>query len=161
MRALNVLIVAGFVVFTALLQGCGGSYPLHANMEDAQISTVLGQHFRPGMTVDSVRSELSALRVHEGDTLLYPKTETRPEVLLARLFPPGGFWIDVTDSIEFVDVSFEFSGAGTLDRWVMFRDSIRYFHGEAVKGPSREPMTRVPPYPGKPPPPINPLEGAH
>jgi len=52
-----------------------------------------------------------------------------------------------------------FSDAGTLDRWVTFRDSIRYLGGEAVKGPRREPMTRVPNYPGKPPPPMDPLGG--
>ncbi len=142
------------------LGGCG-SYPLHANLEDAELHTRLSEYFHEGMTIDAVKSELSTLRVHEGDTLLYPKTESRPEVLLARLFPPGGFWIDVTDSIDFVDVSFIFTPSHTLERWAMYRDSIRYFQGEAVKGPSREPMTRVPRYPGKPPPPLNPLEGAN
>lgn len=146
-------------VAVAALGGCASS-PLHANMEDSQIRARLDEHFHAGMTVDAVKGELSALRVREGDTLLYPRTEARPEVLLARVFPPGGFWIDVQDWIEFVDVSFVFGDGRTLERWVMYRDSVRYFEGEAVKGPTREPLTRVPRYPGKPPPPLDPLKGA-
>ncbi len=144
----------------ALLGGCG-SYPLNANMEDAQINTVLGQHFHTGMTVSAVQAELSTLRVHEGDTLLYPSTPQRPEVLLARLWPPGGFWMDPTGIINFVDISFVFGSNNLLERWVLFDDRIRYMGSEAVLGPSREPMTRVPPYPGKPPPPLNPLQGTN
>ncbi len=157
MRSLNLAAFLVLVFAASTLCGCG-SYPLHANMEDAELHQKLAEYFHPGMTVGSVKAELSTLRIHEGDTLLYPKSDARPEVLLARLFPPGGFWIDdVTDSIDFVDVSFVFGASGTLDRWVTYRDSVRYFQGEAVKGPSREPMTRVPRYPGKPPPPLNPL----
>ena len=92
--------------------------------------------------------------------MLYPPTAARPEVLLARLYPPGGFWLDVVDWIDFVDVSFVFNGSHALERWVTYRDEIRYFQGDPVKGPSREPMARVPRYPGKPPPPSDPLEGA-
>jgi len=156
MRALNILTAIVLAIVATALGGCG-SYPLHANLEDAELHKRLSEYFHEGMTIDAVKSELSTLRIHEGDTLLYPKTESRPEVLLARLFPPGGFWIDVMDSIEFVDVSFVFTSSRTLERWTVYRDSIRYFEGEAVKGPSREPMTRMPRYPGKPPPPLNPL----
>ncbi len=157
MHSRALIVACPVLAAVALLGGCG-SYPLHANLDDAELHTRLDQYFHAGMTVDGVRGELSSLRVREGDTLLYPKTSERPEVLLARLFPPGGFWIDATtESVEFVDVSFVFGDARTLERWVTFRDSIRYFEGEAVKGPSREPMTRVPNYPGKPPPPVDPL----
>jgi len=156
--------ITSFLLATlgAVLVGGCGTYPLNANMEDSQINAVLAEHFHAGMPVESIKAELTTLRVNEGDTLLYPKTDTRPQVLLARLWPPGGFWIDgTTDSVNFVDVSFVLTPSSTLERWALYDDSIRYLGGEAVKGPMREPMTRVPNYPGKPPPPLDPLAGTH
>jgi len=143
------------------LFGCA-SYPLHANLEDAELRTRLAANLPHGMSEDAVKSTLVSLRVPERVQMRYPATGGRPEVLLARLFPPGGFWVDDSlDTVEFVDVSFVFDPTLRLDRTVIYRDQVRYFQGDLVKGPTREPMTRPPRYPGMPPPPADPLEGAN
>lgn len=111
------------------------------------------------MTYAQVNGELDALNISDRWRLRYKATETRPEVLLARLYPPGGFWVDGgDDTVEFVDVSFIFDPTQTLTGWKMFRDSVRYFNGGVAYGPTRPTMAPIADYPAAPPPPKDPLE---
>ncbi len=136
-------------------------YPLHSTMTDAEIRTTLATSFPTGMTLDEVRGELKVMRVPTSRQLLYPPEGTRPEVLLARLSPPGGFWLDGgDDELEWVDVSFIFDERHSMTTWVIFRDGIRYNCGDPINPPARRLMGYVPRWPGLPPPPIDPLEGA-
>lgn len=138
--------------------GCA-AYPLHATMTDDEIRATLAAHFTPGMPEHEVRSELSSLRVPERRRLRYPASESTPTVLLARIAPPGGFWVDDQDDfMEWVDVSFVFDSHDTLQQWGIFRDGIRYDHGDPINAPRRPLLDKVPHWPGEPPPPKDPLD---
>lgn len=139
--------------------GCA-PYPLHSNMTDDQIRIVLDENFKPGQSLAEVDGRLDDLRVSGRYRTMYPKTDSRPEVLLARLYPPGGFWLDQEDQLlKFVDVSFVFDDNHSLVRFPIYRDGIRYFQGDPIYGPTRTPRRPVPHYPANPPPPADPLEG--
>jgi hypothetical protein len=152
----------GLTAAVAILSACAAPYPLHSNMTDDQIEARLAENFAPGMTQPEVSSKLDELRVPSRYRLDYPRTDSRPEVLLARLYPPGGFWVTHEDDlIKFVDVSFVFDAAAPpkLVRFPIFRDGVRYFQHEPVYGPTRKPIRPIQPYPASPPPPADPLEG--
>lgn len=106
-----------------------------------------------------VQGRLDALKVSRKHRMHYPPTDSRPEVLLVRMFD-GGFWIDEEDDfVEWLDLSLVFE-AGGFDRALLYRDRVRYFEGDPVNPPTRPaagPMLR---YPGPIPPPVDPLEGA-
>src|SRR5262245_42019261 len=146
--------------FTAAVAGCA-PYPLHANMTDAEIRARVQEHFHTGMTRASVNGTLTELRVSERYRLLYPAEGEHPEVLLARLYQPGGAWVRDEDSvIEFVDLSFIFTKEDALSGVSMFRDGIRYFRGGRVNAPAREPLAPLRDWPSTPPPPRDPLDRA-
>lgn len=122
---------------------------------------MLAANFTVGMPVSEVGERLSELRIPESRRLRYPQTESRPAVLLARVSPPGGMWLEPAGhSLEWVDVSFLLDETPNLTGWVIFRDGIRYADGYPVNAPGRALMGRVPRWPGLPPPPTDPLEGA-
>jgi len=149
--------VAAFVACAGV--GCA-AYPLHSSMTDDEIRATLGAHFTPGMPEHAVRSELRTLRIPDGRVLHYPASGPTPAVLLARISPPGGFWVDDEDDfMEWVDVSFVFDTQDTLKRVGTFRDGIRYDHGDPINAPRRPLLDKVPHWPGVPPPPKDPLDG--
>jgi hypothetical protein len=136
-------------------------YPLHSNMTDAQIRAVVGDNFPRGLSQDQVGAKLSELRVPDRVRHLYPAEGSRPPVLLARLLPPGGAWLNEGDqTIDWVDLSFVFNPPGSLDRVLLFRDNVRYFQGRPISQPRRPAVRPVDDYPIAPPPPMDPLEGA-
>ncbi|MBS0198559.1 MAG: hypothetical protein JSR77_17550 [Planctomycetes bacterium] len=148
-------------LLTFALVGCTTPPALHANMTDPVLRTKLAESFQPGMTLDQVQGGLDTLHIDHGRRMLYAPEGERPQVLLARLFPPGGFWGAEGDSVvEWVDVSFVFEPTDHLSRTLLYRDGMRYFYGDPVNKPNREPMARFPRWPALPPPPKNPLEGA-
>lgn len=145
----------------ALLSGCAKPALLTSQMTDPEIRAQLADHFHEGMTYAEVNGELDALNISDRWRLRYKATETRPEVLLARLYPPGGFWVDGgDDTVEFVDVSFIFDPTQTLTGWKMLRDSVRYFNGGVAYGSTRPTMAPIADFPAAPPPPKDPLEFA-
>jgi len=80
--------------------------------------------------------------------------------LLARVFEPGGTWLDSEDAtIEWVDTWFVFGPS--LTRWYIERGNQRYFQGEPIntppEGETAGPTRR---YPFPPPAPARPPEGA-
>ncbi|MCC6677841.1 MAG: hypothetical protein IT436_11905 [Phycisphaerales bacterium] len=136
-------------------------YPLHANQTLAQTREVVNANFPPGMPLDTVRSTLENLRVKRGDQLLYEPTATRPKVLLARLWEPGGFWITESDqTIKWTDLSFLFDPADKLERTLIYQDGNRYFEGRPAYPPSRPLEGGIRDWPGRPGPPIDPIEKA-
>lgn len=136
-------------------------YPLHANQTMAQTREVVAANFPPGMPLDSVRTHLVDLRVKRGDQLLYEPTATRPKVLLARLWEPGGFWITESDqNVKWTDLSFVFDPADKLEKTLIYQDGNRYFQGRPVYPPSRPTEGGLRDYPARPGPPIDPLEKA-
>lgn len=158
LRVLRVLLVFAFLPLTA----CSTApYPLHANQTLAQTREVVNANFPSGMPLDSVRTHLEELRVKRGDQLLYEPTATRPKVLLARLWEPGGFWITESDqSVKWTDLSFVFNPSDQLERTLIYQDGNRYFRGRPTYPPSRPTEGGLRDYPARPGPPLDPLEKA-
>ncbi|MBC7834092.1 MAG: hypothetical protein H7Y88_03205 [Phycisphaerales bacterium] len=152
--------LAAALVVSGMLAACA-EYPLHANMVDTEFNAVLDQNFRTGMTFTEVDAQLDQLRVSRDDRRLY---ETTPAQLLARVYQPGGRWLDDDDDmIRWVDTWFVFTGGtmepGALTRWYTRRGAQRYFHGEPVyPPPASETAYPTRRYPFSPPPPAKPPE---
>jgi hypothetical protein len=160
-RVIRTIGVLACALVVAVGSGCSTPPALTSSMNDDQVRATLAQDFSPGMSLPEVQSKLDDLHISQRYRTLYPRTESRPQVLLARLFPPGGFWLHTEDDlIKYVDVSFVFDAADRLERFPIYRDSVRYFHGEPVYGPTRRPMVPIQPYPASPPLPADPLEKA-
>lgn len=157
---------AALIASLLLAVACGcASKPMgerfDANVPAAQLRQNLAADFPVGMTEQQVRSKLDQVGVSDKYRMDYPKTDARPHVLLARLFQPGGFWIDDDDEyINWTDVSFVFSAQDTLDRIAVFEDGNRYLGGLPINPPKRPMAGRMERWPAPPPPPENPLEGA-
>lgn len=158
LRALRVL----FVLLFPLLAACSTApYPLHANQTLAQTREVVSANFPAGMPLDQVKARLVDLRISPGDQILYPATATRPKVLLARLWEPGGFWVTESDqNIKWTDLSFLFDPADMLQRTLIYQDGNRYFQGRPAYPPSRPLEGGIRDWPGRPGPPIDPIEKA-
>lgn len=136
-------------------------YPLNANLTLDQTRAVVAANFPAGMPLDGVRTKLEELRVKRGDQMLYEATATRPKVLLARLWEPGGFWVTETDEeVKWTDLSFVFGPSDKLEKTLIFQDGNRYFQGRPVYPPSRPLAGGVRDWPAPPGPPMDPLEKA-
>lgn len=147
-------------LFLLFLPACA-PYPLHANQTLAQTREVINANFAAGMPLDDVRARLVELRVKPGDQLLYPATGERGEVLLARLWEPGGFWVRESDQeVKWTDLSFLFDRDRRLDRTLIYQDGNRYFQGRPAYPPSRPLAGGWRDWPGRPGPPVDPLENA-
>jgi hypothetical protein len=154
------------VAAAGALFACAEPYELHGRLTDPVFRERAASEFRQGMTALGVETRLDELRQDAGLRLWYEPTESRGRTLLARFFPPGGFWIRSEDQlVEWVDLAFEFTASPGVDEsklialW-MFRDKVRYFQGGPAYGPRRPAMARVRRWPGSPPPPVDPFEGA-
>lgn len=148
------------------LFACAEPYELHGRLTDQVFRERAASEFRPGMTALEVETRLDALRQNAGLRLWYEPTDSRGPTLLARFFPPGGFWVRSEDQlVEWVDLAFEFTASPRADEgelialW-MFRDKVRYFQGGPAFGPRRPAIARLRRWPGSPPPPVDPFEGA-
>jgi hypothetical protein len=62
--------------------------------------------------------------------------------------------------VNFTDVSLVFDASGGLGRVLLHRDSIKYSVDGPTIGPSRPLTGPVPPWPSRPPGPIDPLLNA-
>ena len=148
------------------LGACAEPYHLHGRLTDPVFRERAGAEFAPGMSVAQVEARLDELRQDAGLRLWYEPTDSRGPTLLARFFPPGGFWIRSEDQlVEWVDLAFEFSaspdfGARELNSMWMYRDKVRYFQGGPAYGPRRPAMGRIRRWPAGPPPPVDPYKGA-
>lgn len=150
-----------FAVCMAMAACSTAPYPLHANQTIGQTRAVVAAEFPAGMPVDGVRSHLEELRVKAGDQLLYPATADRGKVLLARLWEPGGFWVTEPDqNVKWTDLSFVFDREDKLDRTLIYQDGNRYFQGRPAYPPSRPVQGGPRDWPGRPGPPVDPLEKA-
>ncbi len=139
--------------------GCAPGAAIHARMSDEAVREAVARELPAGLTLDQAQTRLDGLRVSRRHRMHYPATETRPEVLLVRLFD-GGFWLESDyDDVEWLDLSLVFE-AGGFDRAVLYRDHVRYFGGDPVGPPTRAPAGPMRRYPGAIPPPADPLEGA-
>lgn len=148
-----------------LLVGCSASTPaVNARMTDDEIRAALAAHVPAGASQAQVEAGLDQMNVSKKWRVHYAAKESRPPVLLARLYEPGGPWIDHTDDdIEFVDVSFVFEPADRLSKTLLFRDRIRYFGGDPITSPNspKRVLMKAPErYPLPIAPPVDPLEGA-
>ncbi len=134
---------------------------LHSSLNPNQLDQMLRLNFETGQSYDEVEANLAALGIDDGDTLRYEREGPRPLILLARLYPERGFWPDTaTSSINWVDLSFVFDGGEPprLDRLLKHEDGFRYFEGGVVNLPARELAENSPRFPGRPGPPVDPLE---
>lgn len=130
---------------SALVAGCAAEKaPLRATMPDDELRTTIAARFPVGTREPDVRDRLAALRLHDRDLRVYDATEGRPRVLLARVWPAGGRWInDATRSVDWIDLAFVFAPATPPDTGALvdvrsYRDAINYSaDGGRLSGPSR------------------------
>lgn len=165
-RSVSVALVAG----VAVLPGCGGQKQgLRPHMLDTEYNAALDQNFKTGMSGAEVEGRLDALGIAAKHRHWYTGVDYAghgPQ-LLARVYEPGGMWIDQDDqTIEWVDTWFVFEPStctdplreGRLTRWYIHRGNQRYFEGEPVYAPPANetlgPTLRYPfppPLPARPP----------
>lgn len=154
------------VAAAGVLCACAEPYELHGRLTDPVFRERAATEFHAGMTALEVEMRLDELRQDAGLRLWYEPTDSRGPTLLARFFPPGGFWIrSEVQLVEWVDLAFEFTASpgddeSELIALLMYRDKVRYFQGGPAYGPRRPAMARVRRWPGSPPPPVDPFEGA-
>ena len=142
-----------------VLGGCADVTGLHARMNDDEVRAVVQRELEPGMTLVEVHQRLDGLRVSGRYRMHYPPTESRPEVLLVRMFD-GGFWVDAEhDVLKWLDLSLVFE-EGRYDRALLYRDRVEYFDGDPIRPPTRPAAGPMRYFPGAIPPPVDPLEGA-
>ncbi len=140
------------------LAGCAVT-KMGATQNDQELRATLAANFPPGMSVDQVHAKLNDLGVSKKFRTLYPKTESRPEVLLVRMYY-GGFWVDQGRyTLKWADASYIFGDAG-LERVLLYRDHVEYFYGDPLWPPTRPAQGPLYRWPAPIPPPIDPLEGA-
>jgi hypothetical protein len=138
--------MAALMSSAMVVLGCA-PYPLHANMTDAKIDATLAANFQPGMTRAQVDDKLSELRVSSKWRLWFEP----PPRMIVRLWQPGGFWVNDNDqTVEWVDVLYQFDDSHLLKDWKTKRDQMRYVGGRPYywkyDGPPRD-------FPIPPPPP--------
>ena len=131
----------------AVLTGCA-SYPLHANLTDAEFNGRASEAFYEGMTREEVETRLDSLRL----TKKWRIVREDPPGILQRVWEPGGFWVEGDfDIVEWVDMEFHFDREWTLERWATTRHSMRYDNGrpytwDSADGPPRNfPLPPLPP----------------
>ncbi|MFG0286084.1 MAG: hypothetical protein ACF8R7_16830 [Phycisphaerales bacterium JB039] len=147
------------VAASTALGACAAPGPLSPLQSDQTLRENLAANFEPGMTGDEVKQRLAELEAPTNFHWWYPATDERGRVLLVRHFK-GGFWVESGhDWVNWLDISFVFDADDRLVRTATFRDELRYYDGEPVGAPRREPMRWIHRYPSPPPPPKDPLEG--
>lgn len=131
----------------AALIGCA-SYPLHANLTDAELRSRVEERFTPGMTREEVELTLAEARLEKKWRIV----REQPPGILQRVWQPGGFWVnDAHEIVEWVDLELFFSDRWVLERWSTTRHVMRYDHGrpytwDAADGPPRNfPLAPLPP----------------
>ncbi len=131
-----------------------------ATQNDQELRATLAANFPPGITVQEVHTRLDELGVGNRFRTLYPAIDSRPEVLLVRMYY-GGFWVDRGRyTLKWADASYVFDEAGGLDRVLLYRDRVEYYDYGPLWGPLRRAQGPVHRWPSPIPPPIDPLEGA-
>lgn len=165
LRRVRIAIACGGVVLTGVLLACAEPYYLHGRLTDQVFRERAAGEFQEGMTDREVELRLDELRQNPALRLWYEPRREHGPTLLARFFPPGGFWIRSEDQlVEWVDVAFEFSeepgGDSRLRAVWMYRDKMRFFQGGPAYGPRRPAMGPARNWPASPPPPVDPFEGA-
>lgn len=154
------------LLLVALLSGCAvEKRVLRASMPDDELRTTVNQHFHAGMDEAQVRNELGDLRVRDENIRVYGPQEAGPRVVLARVWPAGGRWMDdATYTLPWIDLSFVFgtSDGGLVDVR-MHRDALVFGEdGTYLSGPARHSVGggRTREWPSSVPFPKDPLEGA-
>jgi hypothetical protein len=141
-------------VATSLVGGCQ-SYPLHGLLNDAELHARLSEHFSRGMSYDDVNTTLTDLRV--STEYRYTYADEPPREMLARLFGPGGFWVDrKSQHVKWVDLTFSFDESDSLAGLWSSRGGARYiddFPSYITPAPVIGPLRY---YPAAPPPPVTP-----
>ncbi|HZW11164.1 MAG TPA: hypothetical protein VFF69_14780 [Phycisphaerales bacterium] len=134
--------------------GCQ-SYPLHGMLSDPALHSRLAENFSAGMSYDEINSRLTELRVSEDYRHTYG--DAPPREMLARLFPPGGFWVDrKSQHVRWIDLTFAFDENDALEGLWTFRGGARYIDGFPSFITPSPVLGRPRYYPAAPPPPVTP-----
>jgi hypothetical protein len=121
-----------------LVSGCTPPATLTTRLSEQELSERLAGEFPPGSSLDQVQAGLDGDRVPRRLRRVYPGP---PVQMLARLFPPGGFWVDSQrgwQETPYVDVWFLF-GEGGLERIDTERKVARIGFGEYLDPPFHTP----------------------
>jgi hypothetical protein len=123
----------------AALGGCAGN-KVTSFTSDADIKARMDAAIAPGMPEAQVKSKLSSL----GFNAKYQISRREPPGLLARAWPPGGFWVtqDI-QTLRYLDVLCELDAQRKLVAWRTQRGEITYRFGEPVS-PGQDPNRRFP-----------------
>lgn len=138
----------------SLAGGCE-SYPLHGSLSNTDLHARLTEHFFRGMSYDEVNAMLTGLRVSEKYRHTYGDTPSRE--MLARLFGPGGFWLErESQNVRFTDLTFAFDEQDALEGLWTSRGGARYLHGDLISISPSPVIGFLRGYPAPPPPPVSP-----
>lgn len=149
---------AAVAMGAVVVSGCGQKQGLRPHMLDTEYEAALERNFKAGMKPAEVEQTLDSLGISGEHRRWYTGVGYAGvgDQLLARVFEPGGQWLDRDDAtIEWVDTWFVFdggegqrSGRAELMRWYTKRGNQRYFEGEPINVPTdvelEQPMRRWP-----------------
>ncbi len=136
-RSLGVGLAVALSALT--LGGCAGN-KVTSFTPDADIKAQVDAAIAPGMPEAQVKSKLSSL----GFNHKYQISRREPPGLLARAWPPGGFWVDQeVQTLRYVDVICNLDNERRLVSWQMQRGEITYQFGSPT-GPGQDPNRRFP-----------------
>jgi hypothetical protein len=122
----------------AIAAGCTPPATLTTRLSDQELSARLAEEFPAGSSVEAVHARLDEDRVPRRLRRGYAGP---PVQMLARLFPPGGFWVDSQrgwQETPYVDVWFLFGDSG-LERIDTERRVVRIGFGEYLDPPFHTP----------------------
>lgn len=151
----HILLLVPAIAAALVLSGCK-SHPINANLTDAELNAKLEASFHPGMPLPQIESELDKLNVSRKYRHLYPGdpaagTQHR---LLARVFGPGGFWVDSgVSTVNWVDINFNLSPGDQLTTMDTVRGGLRYVNGQPYAPLPYETLYPLENFPNPPPPP--------
>lgn len=121
------------------LTGCAANKVTSFTKDDA-VAAQLNAAIAPGMDERDVKRSLASLGFSEK----YQISRASPPGLLARAWPPGGFWVtqDI-QTLRYLDVVCDLDAQRKLVAWRTQRGEITYRFGEPVS-PGQDPNRRFP-----------------
>lgn len=124
---------------TLSLTACAANKITSFTKDDA-VTAQLNAAIAPGMDERDVKRSLASLGFSEK----YQISRASPAGLLARAWPPGGFWVtqDI-QTLRYLDVVCDLDAQRKLVAWRTQRGEITYRFGEPVS-PGQDPNRRFP-----------------
>lgn len=137
MRVASAALTAGVVMG---LIGCGPTPPINAFTSDNVVQQELSRAVQPGMPREELARTLDSLGFKRG----WQVWREEPPGVLARAWPPGGFWTrEALDVVRYTDFVGVLDAEGRLVSWSTQRGTLVYRYGEPAS-PGQDPRRNFP-----------------